>query len=415
MTVQIRHFNTAYNGGVNLGDWIDDAIIREVNFEETVGDEKFLQSGNLELVTTEELSGVISIPTYWVWFAVYIDSILYNVYYGGYGTTHPEFVEYDEKTGFYKYNLQPIQGLVYAAAKENYINESSGWGSGIDSSCYAQFESITAKDGSGGSATVDDAYAFLVAGLLDALSGIAYDGFEFDTISHDIMPAENNGAVFLVRGLGLESATDLAENYFENYGFTYHDLFRLVALGTNSFIRVVPEIDGGFLKISLSFVTKSSQSSYSAISGETWTERKVIPGKFKVDGVVLSGTNFTYGNGDITGNDVIEADLPVSDIDVAEEDYITTLYMFTATYNEVTGYAQDENYFIADNLDDYYDDLVEQLDGYEGKLLLKYNDGTDKLLKVLDQLNFNSTVYIQLSRISFTSLSGICSIEGVVI
>lgn len=117
------HLLTETSGTVYSEMTIDTSIINNFNINDTVGDELYLRSGNLNL---ELKSALTYNASYKNWIVVYLNNVLHNVYYfpGNKDRT------YDEKRGFYKYTFYSIQQYFWELANDLVLEnetDSDNW------------------------------------------------------------------------------------------------------------------------------------------------------------------------------------------------------------------------------------------------------------------------------------------------
>jgi hypothetical protein len=410
ITYTIKSFDTDVYGDIsNLGT-LTDIDIADIKFEQFVGDEMWLESGELILETYTQITAKD-------WISLYINNILAEVF------SFRE-VQVDEKGGKYTYILYPIQKTFIKDLTDELINYTTvpyDWSYDI---LDAEIVNILfkVKDGDGNTQTGTNVSGFQPLPMIKSMIGksarkgyyIYAANFDGSTIS-DLISEHGT----LIRGTGvLSSDTDQnrINKTFSTDGTTVFDvnwfqIFTLCSLSYNAFIKITPIIVSGTpdkLAVTVDIMPRENVSAGSPISVLTFIERVKENNKYQIDGVLISGNNFDYKLSNWESEKTYKRTVDLSDALINEADYATALY-----YNRYNSDPPDPFFNTGNEVDNFYSGLVSSGDGYDGECEIIYNDGSEKLLKVLDQVTFNSTT-IMINKLS-VGVSVRAKFEGVVI
>jgi len=241
-------------------------------------------------------------------------------------------------------------------------------------------------------------------------------------ITDDSTPL-TSGTFYRVSGAGdsefdFSSRTTITEYYYT----TWKEIFEIVSIGWNAFIRILPKIESNTLKVDIDIKPKIEEPAAGQITDVLWSERKLIMRKFEIDGVLISTLNWDYELEDIEHGQVFSASVPVATREKSNSNWENDLYIGISEQDTEHGgydFRYPKNFFShvttpgLEFVKQWYENQIGAGDGYEGKILILYNDGSEKLVRVLDQLQFNSTT-IQLNSIKINK-DFLANIEGIVL
>jgi hypothetical protein len=408
----IKTFSTDEDGQVNYLTTLNDVNIKNIRYEQTVGDEMWLESGELTIETNNE---IVITPSFADWIGLYINDILTEVF-------SFRQVEYDEKYGKYTYNLYPIQKTFITDISNTlvvYSTDSFSWNYNL-SSALAAMASFSVLDGDGNTQTGTLVSGFqplkMIKAMLNQHNDYGYyiyaTNFDGSTIT---ATATDKGT--LIRGTGVltsESFQNKLNKTFSTDGTTNFDInwfqiFKIISLSYNAYIKITPFIDGfDVLGITIDITPRENVSAGSAISDVVFSERVKINNKYQIDGVLLTGENFEYKLSNWQSPNTYERDIEIHDYTEPEADYAIALY-----YQGTPAGTGPPWFSSGGDADAYYSGLVSTGHGYEGKCAIIYNDGAEKLLKVLDQVTFSGT-NIMITRLK-VGVSELADYEGIII
>lgn len=388
-------------------------ISRLSNADERLGDESTIQHGDLVLeYNADDPPEINRIVGFELYYLLYIDDILFNAY------VYTSNQDYNEKTGKFRIRLKSCAIKFFDDLKERtmfYTTVSTNW-------CYeigirpGEINTITLKDGSGSNQTANNRYCYALADIIESIRGKPGNDYIVGTVTHPITAAESANTPVLFKGLSADIGLSEEAGFDANLdGLLWADVFKIALYAYNCFLSVTPRINGGLFNLDIELVSRTKKSGSGALSESVikWKERTVKYAKFKLDKFSISGTNFTYNNG--SGSDrTVSKDLDVADPDSNNDDYATDLYLIAGDWDGAA-YDQDKVYFHADYIDTYYDAMTssEGQNGYEGKMKMKYNDGSDKIVRLPLVVAAGSDA-MYLSRIQFQEKDkNECTIEGI--
>lgn len=409
ITYTLKSFDTNPIGEIsNLTD-LTALRIDDIQFEQSVGDEMWLESGEITIQTYTQITASD-------WIALYINDILAEVF---------DFrqVKYDEKRGKYTYNLYPIQRTFMddlAAKLIDYSADTEDWAYNLPDA-EVELLSFTVKDGDGNDQTGTDVSGYQPLRMVLAMVGTSHRiGYYVNAANYDgatITTAANDKGT-LVRGTGISTAeTDqnkingtFSTNGTEDFDVNWFQIFRIISLSYNAYIKITPIIVSGTpdrLGIIIDIMPRVNVSAGTPVSVASFVERVKVNSKYRIHGVLITGLNFEYRLSNWQSPNAYQRDIDVYDYTVNEADYAIALY-----YRGYTG--GNAPYFNGGGgVDSYYSGLVSSGHGYDGKCNINYNDGAEKILKVLDQVSFDSTT-IMLTRLRL-GLSSLADYEGIII
>lgn len=402
------------SGAVQSSDVITDDVIEEIDFDESVGDEVYIECGDIVVETNTEIDmtpSYVGSPKFM--FGLKIENNLFNMY------TVEEDPDYDEKRGVYTYRLRPVLLHFINFLKTQSISYSSSpsdFNYNLET-CYGELQMATILTSTGNYSDVN-VYVHLLGELLSNCAGrqSSNNHFRVDTVTHDIPGAgeQNTPGLWKYVSKDITESEDVALDY--NLGSLYWiNIFEMALFSRNAFLKVVPKIEdkgsGDCLYLDIALVPRCSPGTSGAFtdSQATWLERKKKPKKYRIDGVKIDCSNYNYTQGDSDGETIVSRSISVSDPDILESDATDKIYFVDVDYQGGTDdYTQGEAYFRTDIISDNYSDMINAVDGYEGELLLELSTGA--VLRVLDKLSFGSTTYVQIHKLSGDK-SGICKVE----
>jgi len=257
--------------------------------------------------------------------------------------------------------------------------------------------------------------------IIHCQSGTVTFKRHFDHDVHDPLPSGTLTCTGTCDDPMTFTAVSQQEKETSYYYITWDFIFKLTSILYNAFICATPRIQSNTLYLDIEFrprieVTPSGQISDSYI---TWINRKKISHNFNIDGVEISLVNYTYEQGDIEeGKNVYSKSIDIGCKRNLNDDWLTTLYIGLF---EVSGASEDYKNPISPFynpgydpfIEDYYENLIGAGDGYEGKIKIDYNDGSAKVVKLLDYLQFDSgSTDIMLTEIN-SDEKGYAQIKGI--
>jgi hypothetical protein len=206
------------------------------------------------------------------------------------------------------------------------------------------------------------------------------------------------------------------EIIYENYNTNWFDILKFVAIIYNSFIYAVPKIVSSVLKIDIKIIPRIVVTPGGQITVAIWVDRFLEKNKYIIDGVVVNALNYEFLYGSAAGN-IFQKSIDLADPGRSNSDNEINLYFgITSESSGTYDYEDPRNAFYKYGggpfIQDYYEDLIGAGDGYSGTMLPAYNDGIAKILKVLDQILFNTTITIELTSINI-SKNFLAKIEGI--
>lgn len=404
---------------------VTDVKQEDIRFEQTVGDEMWVESG--DLIVKTYTAGIFTINAFpqphITWVALYINEKLADVY------RNRILESYDEKTGLYEYRLSPIQKIFFDDLKKTLVRysvDTNSWNYNIGNSDLI-IKEITLQTG-GTPINILNVYGFSLVDLVNSHLGQHNDyGYSIGSITQfgPVLTSDNLPILFrgnsVTSGLPLSEAIDKTfyEDGDEQFHVTWFDLYQLAIFGWNAFVWVRPVFvtayGSDYLNIYVRIIPRINQAPSGPIDDIVWAERKIVYGKHRIDGVKLSGINFTYEQGAVDGNNVFIRDVAIADYNKNEPYASTTLYWAAGNYDSGMGkYDLTSPYFASGLVENYYAYMISDGDGVEGKCEIIYNDGSEKLLKALDHVTIGDKT-MQVTRIRQRGNSALAEIEGIII
>jgi hypothetical protein len=209
----------------------------------------------------------------------------------------------------------------------------------------------------------------------------------------------------------------------EYYYTTWKEIFEIASIGWNAFVRIFPKIEGTpqIFKVDIDVIPKIEETAAGQITDVIWSERKKIKRKFAIDGISISTLNWEYTLGNSKRGFIFSKSVPVATREQSNSNWENDLYIGISEQDQVHQgyyYRLPANFFFHTGGGDefikqWYENQIGASDCYEGIVNPKYNDGSDKLIRILDQLQFNSTT-IQLNSIQIKK-NFLANIEGIVL
>jgi hypothetical protein len=409
ITYTLKSFDTSPISAISNLTTLTDINIEDIHFEQTVGEKMWLESGELTIETYTQISSAD-------WIALYINNILAEVFAF-------RQVKYDEKRGKYTYNLFPIQKTFMddlADTLVDYSADTEDWAYDIPNA-ELTIGSFGVLDGDGNTQTGTSISGYqplrMVKAMIDKSQRLGYHVY---TANYDgsTITDTTDGKGTLIRGTGVSSSdTDqnkingtFSTNGTDVFDVNWFQIFELLIHSYNAYVRITPTIVSGTpdsLGITIDITPRENVSAGSPISVLTFIERVLINNKYQISGVLIEGENFEYHQGKWNAANAFKATVDVYDYTVPEADYDIALY-----YRGISG--GNAPWFNGGyNVSDYYNGLISTGHGYEGECEIIYNDGAEKLLKLLDQVTFSGT-NIMINKLS-VGVSVRAKFEGVVI
>lgn len=396
------------------------SIIRNFTFDETVGDEMIIKSGDLSLTMDAPLPFD---EDYYNWIAAYWNGELFNVYYLGFATYNYSFLEYNHKDKFYKTRIEPIQKLFYEHLSDTLVQSeitTRKWGYGLNNSMVIidqiRIDNIAAPS------FILNRWGYSLGDMLINLksSGTKTNerGYYISdyTMPTDIKFKNNDDLPLLFRGLSDDSGVSYLtaiNNTFKNHNVYWMDIFKIALLAFNCYLKVTPAIISGKLAVEFHLIPKIYISG-SGTAAE-WTERKKETAKYRVDGLILRGTNFEFTQGNFKSSNRIEKDIGVGDPEAQIGVDDTNLYWAAGDYLSGSGKydildasEQNEGYFELGLVQPYYQDMIDIGDGYNGEI--RYNG--EAVLSLIALAETGETIMV--NQLSIND-NGFAKVEGVVI
>jgi hypothetical protein len=398
ITYTLKTFDTNNASDISNLTALTDIDIEDIHFDQSVGDEMWLETGELILETYTQITAAD-------WIALYINNILAEVF------SFRE-VKYDEKNGKYTYNLFPIQKtftddlaiklVVYSATTVN-------WNYDLPDAEVTGL-SFSVLDGDGNTQTGTNVSGYqplrMVKAMIGKHHGLGYHIYAANFDGSTITSAANDKGT-LIRGTGVSSSdTDsnkingtFSNNGTDDFDVNWMQIFKLIVQSYNAFIRVTPIIVSGTpdtLGITIDIMPRENVTAGSAISDIVFIER-----------VLISGGNFDYKQSGWNNENAYKAEVDVYDYTIPEVDYDIALY-----YRGYTG-GNAPWFDGGSNVSTFYSGLISTGHGYQGECEIIYNDGSEKLLKLLDQVTFSGT-NIMINKLS-VGVSVRAKFEGIVI
>lgn len=407
---------------------ISDKVIRKVSIEETVGDEMFTKASELILETNQELpelAGILMVN----WLVLYIDDMLYNVY------KHPlTYIEKDEKRNRYRYRCEPVQKIFYddLAATAMVYNNTDSWHWNYElQNSWVDVIALPAEIGPGLTTRI----SFPLRTVLDGLTGkwLFDNGYFIDELSLDEinLPVSLLGEVpFIWRGEsfedGIDSDEDIVNGTFkesaggDQFNMTWLDVFKILIFGWNAWIKVTPIIrwsagDSAYvLGVNIDLIPRSARTPGTGLNLK-WLERRIITEKYRIDGVKLTGKNFSYENGDIENGNVVEKNIDVADYLETLTDPTLELYLAEGHFTIAVGYSIDYPWFSSpsDHGDEFYGTMITAGNGISGRCKMIFEDGGVQLIRTLDEVRIDFQT-AQLTTIRCGE-DGVASVEGILL
>jgi hypothetical protein len=257
----------------------------------------------------------------------------------------------------------------------------------------------------------------MVKAMINKSQRLGYHIYATNFDGSTITDAANDKGT-LIRGTGiLSSDTDqnkingtFSTNGTDVFDVNWFQVFELLIHSYHAFIRITPVIVSGTpdsLGITIDITPRENVSAGSAISVLTFIERFLINNKYRISGVLIEGENFEYKQSAWNARNAFRGTVDVYDYTIPEVDYDIALY-----YRGYTG-GNAPWFDGGSNVSTFYSGLISTGHGYQGECEIIYNDGAEKLLKLLDQVTFSGT-NIMINKLS-VGVSVRAKFEAVVI
>lgn len=424
---------TTTNGGNILTTTTGiDNILDGFVLEQNAGDERIILSGDLLLKHRELLDYTWSLSTRKAWFLVYYNSVLYDVFEL---LDFDEVVEekYDLNTRIFESRLPSISGIFYKNIKQKlleYEATSTRFNYALQQGIVS-IDDVRILNSTGAQLTKLDVYGFSLGDVLANLAGKDnQDGFVIRNVTLNNIPSIGDDDLpILFRGdgytIGITSLQDAINNTFyqnedtdELYKLTWGDLFKLAIYGWNCFIKTTPVIESNTLKLDIEFVSKVKLDT-SGASTKIWSKLRRNQRQYKLDGVILEGSNFTFVKREQEGN-VTKFEIPIANPDQLIDANKKELYWVAGDavgalngsyqrYNVLDVSSQNRPYADESLIDQYYTEFFTNGDTYEGELLF----GGEKLFDKITVPYYAGTETMQINKIEVEKR--MAKVNGVVI
>lgn len=384
-------------------------IPQNTSLYETVGDERFLESGDLSFQLIDPLPFVAASGRKWV--AVYWDGTLYNVY-----RAIQDYEKLDEKRNIYKASrLESIQSTFFNDLKTTRIHKTipsaEDWSFNLTAAKVVIAQIRTNNELA--PSYITDRWAFSIGNMLSNMVGKSDNSaYEINSLSHPLPLKNQNVLPILFRG----QSKDSGESEGTAVSFTFDkmdwiEVFKIALYSYNCYLRVTPLISGGKLKIDIDMLSKK-QTDTSGATPVTWLERERINRQYRIDGVRISGGNFEFTQGG-GGDYVFSQSVPVSDPEAQIGGTDETLYWAAGDYVSASGKYdildasnQNTGFYETGAIEPNYSGMITQNDGLTGQILFSGQ-------KPLDKIQSGSDV-IQLTHVQ-TNRFGVAKVKGIIL
>jgi len=413
MSFTFRFIETDLAGNIVL-DVPLTVIPDNLNLYETVGDEFFLEAGDISFAMTAPLPFANVFHYHWV--AVYWNGALYNVY--------AAFKDYDTWDGkrniYFSGNLESIQSRFFDNIKAGSIlpqTDPAFWAHNLISAKVTINQIQTDINTSN---LVSDKWGFSIGDMIENLSGKSnYYGYEINQVNHPFPIKNENNLPIVFRGRSKDTSdteTIAVQHTFGSIGgldsVTWADLFKLALYSYNVYLRATPVINSGKLKVDIDMVSKK-QADTSGAAPVTWIDYKIIRLHYQINGVRLEGENFKFSSGATSGNYVLNQSLAVSDPEVDIPTNDTTFFWADGTYASGSGKYlilnasnQNKSFHESGEIEPAYSGIFSVNDGVSGRLIF---DGQ----KPLDKVQVGSDV-VQLTKLTIDKF-GVAKVDGIIL
>lgn len=417
MSWTAKIIETDYDGSI-LSQTAFTDIVGEFTIEETLGDELYVQAGDISIKHRAALTYItdkVSGPYYWL--AMYWDGNVVGVY----RIDKPYDKKDDKRDNKYETRLLSIQKAFYDALKAEVVDFSTNandWNYNLHQAG-VEVPQVTMRDGDGTIITALNVWCYSIGDLITKLQGDESQFWTVGTVTFDDAPTIGEDDCPLLYRAGDDGGGTYNEWYalrysFADYDFTWDELFKLAMYGWNAFVVCTPVIDT-HLRLNISVIPKTNVTPAS-VGSVTWLERSHAPEKYRLDGVLFR-SKYNNANGDVnfefrygdTGGNVLERDIDAANPGSPQNSPDDILYWLNGEWNAGTGeygFTSDEGYFDSGNVEPYYTPMlgIGKGDGYSGEIVY---DGE----RAGDYVYADSDV-IQITRLSIKK-NGVASIEGV--
>lgn len=430
MSWELKEFYTNEDGTISGGETLIPLVRNGIKIEETVGDEYWLKSGDLRIVTDKNwtVEGLTS-PTAGYWVSAYNNGSLVGVYSIMHRSRNENF-RYDSG-GWSEYRLRSLQNVFFeqiAAEKTSYSSFGYEWNAALTAGII-NISTLKTSDNS----TILNRYGFSLGDMISAFAGKHNKaGYLVDTVTQPIALKPSSYIPILFRGQSKSNDPSVPEpesdavnwTFYWNmdsanpeyWGMTWRNLFEIASFGWNAFISVRPKIVSGQLKIDLEIVPKINATVSSTVSTQ-WIELSKKWYRYKVSGVKISISNDEFVQGDSAASNVFERSITyISNPDKTipgwtGEEWNKTLYWTDAFYRSATvrgyyDYNQLGGYFATGKVEPYYQNMIVSGHGYSGKCIFEGQ-------KLLDQISHNGETF-QIIKIVLND-DYLAAIDGVII
>lgn len=410
MKFEFKHIITNLHGTIsNIYD-IDSPVVRDYSIEHSVGDEKWIKAGELNLNVRTPITSDNSLFN---WIAVYLDGVLLDIY-----KLEMPYIpdDYDEKYLTEIHSLKSMQNIFLSECKTEplqYETSIQHWNYALKDA-YVRIVAVQ-YDG----IVYLSRAVFPLFGVIGAMAGRDVEsGYKIGTVNHNMPLPNEDGVAVLWCGTGTEysqSAQTIINQTFLTGATKWIDIFNIASITTNSFIGCKPRISSGILYLDIYLTPKINLTPASGISNIRWHERKKIKHKFQIGGVDLTGNNFSYQQGDVEGDNVFKRDIGVSNYLYTDDQYTEHLFLALADYSiAAAAYDLVIPFEQSGLIEPYYANMIADGHGYEGNIKATYLDGsTIKVVSTLDIIQVGSN-YAQVNNLTIDK-NGYANIDAIIL
>jgi hypothetical protein len=405
-------------------------LIDEWTIDFNVGDEYFLQAGDIILKSTEPLPlspDVLKMN----WVVVYWSEAIYNVYLigpQGSDAFGPKYDFSERSEGIpqtYTARLNSIQKQFFddlTLASIAYTPNPGRFNSNL-AQALVTIEQLRINKASPASYATDRVGISLsdIVKQTIGLAGFILTGYKviINTVNVPTIASSSGDVPILVRGRGsdlADSTQDKINNVFSTDGVTfmkYDEAWKMLAIITNTLIDIKPSISSGELRIGTEFIPRIPADATGAAPAN-WSERTYLKHRYLVRTAVINGDDFqaVAGLGVVAGQ--YEKTLSVAtarnkDIDEdSKELFLLAGQKSGGKFQVIDLSILNDNYVNAARTLTAFDKSISDGHGYAGKIDFEGQKPFDKIDAGGDT--------IQILRIAPESgLEGQAAVEGAVI
>lgn len=415
MSWSAKIISTDYDGSI-ISQTAFTYIVGEFTIEETLGDELYVQAGDISIKHREPLTYItdpVSGPYYWL--AMYWNSNVVGVY----RIDKPYDKKDDKRDNKYETRLLSIQKAFFDALKAEVVDFSTNandWNYNLHQAA-VEVPQISMRNGEGTQITAFNQICYSLGDMITRLQGDESQYWKIGTVTFDDAPTIGEDNCPLLYRAGDDGGGTYNEYYalryaFADYDFTWDNLFKLAMYGWNAFVVCTPVVDT-HIRINIDIVPKTNITPGS-VGTVVWKERTHEPEKYRLDGVKF-GSKYTNANGDKnfefrygeTGGNILEREIDAANPGSPQYSVNDILYWLNGEWDGSDyGFTSDQGYFDSGQVEPYYTPMlgIGKGDGYSGEIVY---DGE----RAGDYVYAGSDV-IQITRLSIKK-TGLASIDGV--